>query len=96
MTPRLPPLLIICFGGDDIPLPKEDLFWISVPPMLDPSVGFEEDIKVEALVVLLPMMSSAVFVLLPKVELMGRSVLLLSTISAYYGSKNDLSVVKLP
>ena len=93
MTPRLPPLAINCFDGDDgedTPLPKEDLFWISVPPMLDPSVGFEDDIRVEPLVVLLPIMSSAVFVLLPT------SMLLLSIISEYWGSKNDFSVVKFP
>ena len=92
MTPRLPPPFVInCFDGDDAPLPKEDLFWISVPPMLEPSVGFDDDIRVEPFVVLLPMMSSDVFVLA-----MGRSELLLSIISAYYGSKNDFSVVKLP
>ena len=90
--------MINCFDGedgDDAPLPIEDLFWISVPPMLDPSVGLEEDIRVEALVVLLPIMSSAVFVLLPK-DPTGASTILLSIISAYWGSKNDFSVVNLP
>ena len=85
MTPRLPPFANNCFDGDvgDPPLPMEDLFWISVPPMLDPSVGFDDDIRVEPLVVLLAMMSSDVFVLLPKVDATGRSMLLLSIISAY-------------
>ena len=92
MTPKFPPLIIYCFEGEDAPLPKEDLFWISVPPMLEPSVGFEEDIRVEALVVLLPIMSSDVLV-----DPTGTlSTLLLSIISAYWGSKNDFSVVNLP
>ena len=99
MTPRLPRFVNNCFDGDegdDAPLPKEDLLWISVPPMLDPKVGFDDDIRVEPFVVLLPMKSSAVFVLLPKVDPAGTSMLLFSIVSAYYGSKNELSAVNLP